>query len=132
MPICSMIKTITSNGAFPTTRLRRPRLNDWSRRMMRENQLTRDALIWPLFVREGDGAPEPVGTLPGVSRHSIESLVDQARYAADLGIPAIAIFPRINPEDKDEDGTLSGDGNNLVCRSVEAVRAAVLKYWDCH
>ena len=111
-------------GLSPT-RLRRLRLNDWSRRMMRENQLTTDALIWPLLVREGDGAPEPVGTLPGVSRHSIESLVDQARYAADLGIPAIAIFPRINPEDKDEDGTLSGDGNNLVCRSVEAVRAAV-------
>ena len=120
-----MIKINSSNGAFPTTRLRRPRLNDWSRRMMRENQLTHDALIWPLFVREGDGAPEPVGTLPGVSRHSIDSLVDQARYAADLGIPAIAIFPRINPEDKDEDGTLSGNSNNLVCRSVEAVRAAV-------
>ena len=112
-------------GAFPTTRMRRPRLNDWSRRMMRETQLSVDALIWPLFVREGDGPAEPVGTLPGVSRHSIEGLVDQARYAVDLGIPAIAIFPRIDPDDKDEDGTLSGDGNNLVCRAVRAVRNAV-------
>ena len=105
--------------------MRRPRLNSWSRRMMQETRLTRDALIWPLFVREGDGAAEPVKTLPGVMRHSVDGLVDQARRAADLGLPAIAIFPRINPDDKDEDGTLSGDGGNLVCRATAAVRAAV-------
>ena len=120
-----MTKTDTPQGAYPSSRLRRPRLNTWSRRMMRETHLTTDALIWPLFVREGGGAAEPVQTLPGVSRHSIDGLVDQARRAVDLGIPAIAIFPRINPEDKDEDGTLSGDSSNLVCRSVQAVRAAV-------
>ena len=112
-------------GQFPTVRMRRPRLNDWSRRMMQETHLSRDALIWPLFVREGDGAAEPVASLPGVGRHSIDGLVDQAKYAADLGLPAIAIFPRINSEDKDEDGTLSGDSTNLVCRATRAVRDAV-------
>ena len=112
-------------GQFPTVRMRRPRLNDWSRRMMQETHLSRDALIWPLFVREGDGAAEPVASMPKAGRHSIAGLVEQAKYAADLGLPAIAIFPRINNDDKDEDGTLSGDSNNLVCRATRAVRDAV-------
>ena len=120
-----MSKILKNQGQFPQTRMRRPRLQSWSRRMMRETHLTTDALIWPLFVREGDGAPEAIKTLPGVSRHSIDSLVEQARLAADLGIAAIAIFPRINPEDKDEDGTLSGNSDNLVCRATRAVRNAV-------
>lgn len=116
---------VSHNPRFPSTRLRRPRLNPWSRRMIRETQLTVDALIWPLFVREGGGAAEAIKTLPGVGRHSIDGLVEQARMAADLGIPAIAIFPRIDDSDKDNDGTASADGNNLVCRAVSAVRATV-------
>jgi len=121
----AMTKFDTFQGRFPASRLRRPRLQDWSRRMMREHHLTPDALIWPLFVREGDGEAEPIATLPGVHRHSIDGLVKQAKYAVELGLPAIAIFPRINPEDKDEDGTLAGDNTNLVCRAVRAVRDAV-------
>jgi porphobilinogen synthase len=125
--MATMTKSDTFQGRFPASRLRRPRLKDWSRRMVREHHLTPDALIWPLFVREGDGDgdAEPIATLPGVSRHSIDGLVKQAKHAVDLGLPAIAIFPRINPEDKDEDGTLAGDGSNLVCRAVRAVRDAV-------
>jgi porphobilinogen synthase len=93
--------------------------------MVRETQLTRDALIWPLFVREGGGKAEPVATLPGISRHSIDGLIEQAKVAADLGIPAIAIFPRVDDADKDEDGTKAVDSSNLVCRAVTAVRKAV-------
>jgi len=93
--------------------------------MLREHILTPADLIWPLFVREGDGAPEPVKTLPGVSRHSIKGLVDAAKHARELGLPAIAIFPRIDPADKDEDGTMARNGDNLVCRAVRAVRDAV-------
>ena len=119
------MSTSSSQPQFPATRLRRPRLNTWSRQMIKETHLTRDALIWPLFVREGDGASEPIATLPGVARHSIDGLIEQARMAVDLGIPAIAIFPRINDEDKDEDGTTATDSNNLVCRATSAVRNAV-------
>ena len=110
---------------FPATRLRRPRLNAWSRQMIKETHLTRDALIWPLFVREGEGAAEPVKTMPGVFRHSIEGLVEQARMAVELGLPAIAIFPCIDDADKDDDGTAAANGNNLVCRATAAVHAAV-------
>ena len=120
-----MSKNMNTSPQFPTTRMRRPRLNAWSRRMVRENHLTRDALIWPLFVREGDGEAEPIATLPGVSRHNVEGLVEQARLAEDLGIPTIAIFPRINDDDKDEDGTKAVDSSNLVCRATAAIRKAV-------
>jgi porphobilinogen synthase len=119
-----MNKTIT-NPQFPATRMRRPRLNDWSRRMVKETHLTRDALIWPLFVREGGGKAEAIATLPGVSRHSIDGLIEQAKKAIDLGIPAIAIFPRVDDADKDEDGTKAVDSSNLVCRATAAVRKAV-------
>ncbi len=112
------------SGQFPAVRMRRPRLNSWSRRMMQENHLTRDALIWPLFVHDGD-TEQPIKTLPGVSRHSIAGLVERAKYAADLGLPAIAIFPRIDDSDKDADGTSAIRADNLVCRSTSAVRDAV-------
>ena len=85
--------------------MRRPRLQEWGRRLVRETKLDTDNLIWPLFVREGDGAPEPVEALPGVSRLSVTDAVDHARRARDLGIPAIALFPRIDADDKDEDGS---------------------------
>lgn len=120
-----MKKIVASSGQFPSTRLRRPRLQDWSRRMAREHVLTTADLIWPLFVREGSGAPEAVKTLPGVFRYSIEDLVKEAKEAHDLGIPAIAVFPRIDSADKDEDGTMARNPDNLVCRAVKAVRDAV-------
>ncbi|NDA07926.1 MAG: porphobilinogen synthase [Alphaproteobacteria bacterium] len=120
-----MKKIVASSGQFPSTRLRRPRLQDWSRRMAREHVLTTADLIWPLFVREGSGAPEAVKTLPGVFRYSIEDLVKEAKEAHDLGIPAIAVFPRIDSADKDEDGTMARNPDNLVCRAVKAVCDAV-------
>lgn len=121
----SMIKASSPVERFPQTRLRRSRAHDWSRRLVREHRLTPDNLIWPLFVRDGDGTPEPISSLPGVERLSISQAVDHARQARDLGIPAIALFPRIDPAHKDDEGSHAVDPGNLVCRAVAAIREAV-------
>ena len=113
-----------SRGQYPATRMRRNRMKAFSRRMLAEHWLSVDDLIWPLFVIEGEDKVEPVASMPGVSRHSIDRLVSQAREAEALGIPAIAVFPSIDPALKDNEGTLAGDGDNLVCRAVRAVKKA--------
>jgi porphobilinogen synthase len=104
--------------------MRRNRQTDWSRRLVRENHLHVDDLIWPLFVQEGEGLETPIPSMPGVHRLSIDKLVAAVGEAAALGIPAVAIFPVIPFEDKTEDGELSFDSSNLVCRAVRAVKAA--------
>ena len=116
-----------SRGQYPATRMRRNRMKAFSRRMLAEHKLSVDDLIWPLFVIEGDDTVEPVASMPGVSRHSIDRLVTQAQEAEALGIPAIAVFPSIDPTLKDNDGTLAGDGDNLVCRAVRTVKQACPK-----
>ena len=113
-----------SRGQYPATRMRRSRMKAFSRRMLAENRLSVDDLIWPLFVIEGEDRAEAVTAMPGVSRHSIDRLVGQAREAVRLGIPAIAVFPSIDAALKDNDGTLAGDPDNLVCRAVRAIKAA--------
>ena len=113
-----------SRGQYPATRMRRNRMKAFSRRMLAEHRLSVDDLIWPLFVIEGEEKAEPVASMPGVSRHSIDRLVTQANEAEALGIPAIAVFPSIDPALKDNEGTLAGDGDNLVCRAVRAVKQA--------
>ena len=113
-----------SRGQYPATRMRRNRMKAFSRRMLAEHRLSVDDLIWPLFVIEGEDKAEPVASMPGVSRHSIDRLVTQAREAEALGILAIAVFPSIDPALKDNEGTLAGDGDNLVCRAVRAVKKA--------
>ena len=113
-----------SGGQYPATRMRRNRMKAFSRRMLAEHRLSVDDLIWPLFVIEGEDKAEPVASMPGVSRHSIDRLVTQAREAEALGIPAIAVFPSIDPALKDNEGTLAGGGDNLVCRAVRAVKQA--------
>ena len=113
-----------SRGQYPATRMRRNRMKAFSRRMLAEHRLSVDDLIWPLFVIEGEDKAEPVASMPGVSRHSIDRLVTQAREAETLGILAIAVFPSIDQALKDNEGTLAGDGDNLVCRTVRAVKKA--------
>ena len=113
-----------SRGQYPATRMRRNRMKAFSRRMLAEHRLSVDDLIWPLFVIEGEDKAEPVASMPGVSRHSIDRLFAQAREAEALGIPAIAVFPSIDPALKDNEGTLAGDGDNLVCRAVRAIKKA--------
>jgi porphobilinogen synthase len=109
--------------SFPTTRLRRNRQQPWTRRLVAESRLSVDDLIWPLFVHDRE-QDEPVASMPEVSRLSLPSLVSAALQAVDLGIPAIAVFPVIDPACKDLDGSMAADPDNLVCRAVRAVKAA--------
>ena len=110
--------------SFPATRLRRLRASDWSRRLMRESHLAVDDLIWPVFVTEAD-RPEPVPSLPGVMRQTLESIVTAAREAADLGIPVMALFPYTPPEKRSERGEEALNPDNLVCRALRAIKRAV-------
>lgn len=109
----------------PDTRLRRPRRHDWSRRIVAETVLTADDLIWPLFVVEGTGIRQDIASMPGVQRLSVDLLVDAARMAADLGIPAIAVFPSVESGLKTPDAREAVNPGNLVCRAVAAVKKAV-------
>lgn len=105
-------------------RMRRNRQYDWSRRLVRENSLSVDDLIWPIFVRAGSDLSEPIPSMPGVFRYSVDRLVDQVKYAAKLRIPAVAIFPYTNPDLRDATGSEALNSNNLVCTACRAVRDA--------
>ncbi|HJN76599.1 MAG TPA: porphobilinogen synthase [Myxococcota bacterium] len=111
--------------SYPTTRMRRNRRHVWLRDMICENHLRVEDLIWPVFVKEGVDVREPVASMPGVERLSIDTLVTDLCMAADVGIPAVAIFPVIDPALKTPDGRLAADPANLVCRAVMAAKAAV-------
>lgn len=109
-------------GQFPQTRLRRLRRHDWSRRLLSEARLSVDDLIWPLFVIEGSKRREPVSSMPGVERLSIDLLVEAVGRAVKLGIPAVALFPVTPPARKTPDGDEALNPENLVCRAVRAVK----------
>ena len=104
--------------------MRRNRRTDWSRRLVRENSLSPDDLILPVFVKEGQNEAEPVKSMPGVERLSIDRFVDLVRSAASAGIPAIAVFPVTPAEAKSENGDEALNANNLMCRALRAVREA--------
>ena len=118
---------ISVPGQFPQTRLRRPRRWDWSRRLVRENHLTVDDLIWPVFVHDGQNRRTAISSMPGVERLSIDLLVDAVARAAELGIPAVAVFPATDPALKNEAATEAINPENLVCRAVRAIKAAKLE-----
>lgn len=106
-------------------RPRRLRQAPWIRALVSETQLRAEDLIWPLFVTEGEGLATPVDGLPGVERLSIDRVVDAAREAASLGIPAIALFPMTPAALKTDDGREALNPENLLCRALRAVKAAV-------
>ena len=108
-----------------TTRPRRNRKAEWSRRLMRENVLTANDLIWPLFVIEGERHRERVPSMPGVERLSIDEAVGEAERAASLGIPAIALFPYTDPALRDARGSEAQNPENIVCRALRAIKRAV-------
>jgi porphobilinogen synthase len=103
-------------------RPRRNRKAEWSRRLVRENVLTTNDLIWPLFLIEGEKARTPVATMPGVERLSVDEAVRDAARAVELGIPALAFFPYTEAGLKDEHGSEAHNENNLVCRACRAIR----------
>jgi porphobilinogen synthase len=112
-------------ASFPATRLRRTRVAPWSRALVAEHRLTPADLIWPLFVTAGRDAEEPIASLPGVSRWSVDRLAAQARQARDLGIPCLALFPNTPSELRSDDGREALNPDNLMCRAIRAVKDAV-------
>ena len=109
-------------GNFPSTRLRRNRMKEFSRRLVAENNLNVNDLILPLFVCDGNKIEDPIQSMPGVSRFSIDKVLTQIEKASKLNIPAIALFPQIDSALKDSDGKLATDENNLVCRSIQTIK----------
>ena len=105
-------------------RLRRTRRADWLRRLVREASLSVDDLIWPLFLIDGTGRIEDVPSMPGVNRFSVDRAVAAAEEAAELGIPALALFPNTVESKRDERGSEALNADNLVCRAIRAIKAA--------
>jgi len=106
-------------------RMRRNRRNDWTRRMVRENTLTVDDLIWPLFIMDGQNARTPVPSMPGVERLTVDQAVREAVRAAELKIPCLALFPYTDPSLRDETGSEALNADNLVCRTLRAIKKEV-------
>jgi len=113
-----------TDPAYPRTRMRRNRRQDWQRRLVAEHVLTAGDLIWPVFIHDERAARAPIPSMPGVDRLSIPALVDAAGEAAALGIPLIALFPATPPERKSARGEEALNPENLVCRAVRAVKKA--------
>ncbi|MEH2528275.1 MULTISPECIES: porphobilinogen synthase [unclassified Bradyrhizobium] len=103
-------------------RPRRNRKAEWARRLVRENVLTTDDLIWPMFVVDGNNARTPVASMPGVDRLTVDQAVRDAERAIKLDIPCIALFPYTEPSLRDENGSEALNPNNLVCQSVRAIK----------
>lgn len=110
---------------FPLGRPRRLRRSPWIRDLVAETRLTASDLIWPIFVREGEDLVEPVASLPGVERLSIDRAVRAAEEAAGLGIPCVALFPYTEASDKNPEATEAWNPDNLVNRATRAIKAAV-------
>ncbi len=110
---------------FPAARLRRTRQSAPMRALVRQNTLSADDFIWPLFVRSGEGVEEPVPSMPGVMRRSVDRIVEAAKQAADLGIPAICLFPYTEQKDRTEECAEAWNPDNLSNRATRAIKAAV-------
>jgi len=117
-----MLPTI---AAFPAQRFRRLRRTPALRALAQENTLTVDDLIWPVFVRDGQGLEEPIASMPGVNRMSIDNVVRAAEMAAGLGIPAICLFPYTDPALKTEACEEAWNPDNLANRAIRAIKAEV-------
>src|SRR5262245_14191715 len=111
------------SGRYPAKRMRRMRRDEFSRRLAREHRLASDDLIYPVFVQDGAKREDPVPSLPGVSRKSIDVLLADAERALGLGIPALALFPVIPPEAKTLDAAEAWNDQGLVPRAVRALKA---------
>ncbi|WP_066649334.1 MULTISPECIES: porphobilinogen synthase [Sphingomonas] len=111
--------------SYPALRLRRTRSAPWSRRLHAETVLTPADLIWPLFIADGEGVEEPIASLPGVSRWSVDGIVARAKEALAAGIPCVALFPNTPRELRTDDGAEALNPDNLMCRAIGAIKDAV-------
>ena len=114
-----------ASAPFPMARSRRLRRTGWIREMVQEHRLSPADLIWPIFVRDGEGIKEPVASLPGVNRLSIDLAVEAAKRARDLGIPVVALFPYTDAADKNPECTEAWNPENLVNRATRAIKREV-------
>ncbi|SNY93080.1 porphobilinogen synthase [Cohaesibacter sp. ES.047] len=121
-PLTTMFDVGTITGG---RRMRRNRHSNWSRRLVQENALTVNDLIWPLFVVDGQNLTQPVSSMPGVERLSVDNAVRAAEKAAKLGIPAIALFPYTDPALRDDVGSEALNENNLICSALRAIKREV-------
>ncbi|HET9429113.1 MAG TPA: porphobilinogen synthase [Allosphingosinicella sp.] len=112
------------SAVFPACRLRRTRSAAWCRALVAETVLTPSDLIWPLFIAQGSGVEEPIATLPGVSRWSVDLIAARVREARDLGIPCVALFPNTPGELRSDDAREALNKDNLICRAIDAAKAA--------
>jgi len=112
-------------ASFPALRMRRGRSSPWMRSMLAENRLHPSDFIWPLFICDGRDCEEPIGSLPGVSRWSVDKLGAKVREAAELGIPCVALFPNTPEHLRTEDAREALNPDNLICRAIKAIKDAV-------
>lgn len=110
--------------SFPTTRMRRNRFSDFSRRLVRENELSPSDFIFPVFVIEGQNQRETINSMPGIERVSIDELKREVETLLEFGVPAIALFPKIDSSIKTLDGKAAFDSDGLVPRAVQAIKSA--------
>ncbi|WP_024586137.1 porphobilinogen synthase [Aliihoeflea sp. 2WW] len=122
-PVATTLRTV--DEITGGRRLRRMRKADWSRRMVQETRLTVDDLIWPIFVVDGEKRRDPLPSMPGIERYSVDVAVEEAKRAAQLGIPALAIFPNVDIALRDQTGSHILDPDNLINRVTRAIKQAV-------
>ena len=109
-------------GSYPSVRLRRNRKSDWSRRLVQENNLSTNDLIWPIFIREGRNIKEPIKSMPGVYRHSLDRIEKLVERAIQKKIPMIALFPFVPASKKNLRGTEALNKNNLICKALKLIK----------
>ena len=109
-------------GTYPNVRMRRNRKTDWSRRLVSESGLTTDDLIWPIFIREGRNVKEPVKSMPGVFRYTLDKIEHLVEKAINKKIPMIALFPHTTNSKKDAKGSEALNKNNLVCKALRLIK----------
>ena len=109
-------------GSYPNIRLRRNRKAEWSRRLIQENNLSTNDLIWPIFIREGKNIKEPIKAMPGVYRYTLDKIESLVEKALDKKIPMIALFPKIPDFKKDKKGSEALNKNNLVCKALRLIK----------
>src|SRR3954453_14113911 len=114
-----------TTAPFPFLRMRRGRSTGWMRSMLAENRLHPSDFIWPLFVCDGTDCEEPIGSLPAVSRWSVDRLAGQVRLGAELGIPCVALFPNTPGALRTDDAREALNKDNLICRAIKAIKDSV-------
>ena len=114
-----------SEASYPAIRMRRGRSSAWMRAMLTEHRLHSSDLIWPLFVCDGNDCEQPIASLPGISRWSVDRLPGRVRLAAELGIPCVALFPNTPDGLRTEDAKEALNPNNLICRAIRAIKDSV-------